>query len=439
MKKNLDKFNHQDTIAVITSFPNPKEGAKRKREFNAIAWHSEKTLKNLSNYRRVIVLAEKNSYKGQSYFVNKNLGVKRVWSKKSNFSILSLAWEVLKMDYIKTVYIPFEFNLFGGTIHNLLFLFVLLILRLRQKRIVIEVHQVIENVEKLSKHVNIQGRILPAFYNLGLKIYYFLFGLLANNIIVFEQELKNRLKKYVPETKIITLSLSTQKNKLTNKIYARKKLGLPKKDFLVMAFGYINGYKGLDFMVEAFAKSQTRNIRLVIAGGKNPYLRDQKFYQRFYRNLISKAETIKKIILTGFVPDKKVGLYFSAADLIVLPYEVFMSASGPFSLALSYGKPIILSNKLIPYFKSADFRLSLKEAKLGLNDIFFPLNSAFLLALIKKIKSNKNLYHQLLLFSKSLAVKRSSKSVSNNYLSIFFPPLRPSLKGGETRVNLAYN
>jgi glycosyltransferase involved in cell wall biosynthesis len=62
------------------------------------------------------------------------------------------------------------------------------------------------------------------------------------------------------------------------------------------------------------------------------------------------SDAYDQIIFTGFLPEYEVPVYFSAADLVVLPYntpELF--ASGPLMLAIGYEKPIAVSN--IPSFK----------------------------------------------------------------------------------------
>lgn len=440
MKDVMNRFNTPNNLLVITSYPNPKNSKYGKRDLNAVAWHSEKTLKELARDRKIIVLAEKAHDEDESFYAGQNIYINRVWKKTNPLSILALAWEALKLNYIKTVFVPFEFNVFGGTIHNLLFLIVLLLLKLNGKNVVIEVHQVIEDIKELQKHINITSPLAHRFYNFGLSLYYSLFGFLATKIVVFEEELKIRLQKHVPVEKIETLSLSVEKKKTINKNYARKKLGLPKKDFLVMVFGYINGYKGIDVITDAFSHIKNRTIKLIIAGGKNPYLRDKKFYQKFYRNIVKHAKNNKKIILTGFVPDEKVGLYFAAADLITLPYEVFMSASGPFSLALSYGKATILSEKLSAYQESPDFKEVQKHVGLENEEIFFNLKKDSLLNLVKKAKKSKLLYKKLGSFSKGLAEKRSSTGVIQKYKEILFPDINLAFgKVKGKRLKLIYN
>jgi len=86
---------------------------------------------------------------------------------------------------------------------------------------------------------------------------------------------------------------------------------------------------------------------------------------------LEKLMTERQVIQTGFVPEEKVPAYFSATDVLVLPYTTFMSSSGPLSLALSYELPVLLSEELKPYGKTKDIANALKESDLLLSDITF--------------------------------------------------------------------
>src|SRR5690606_13968506 len=47
-------------------------------------------------------------------------------------------------------------------------------------------------------------------------------------------------------------------------------------------------------------------------------------------------------LVDEYVPDEKVNLYFSAADVVVLPY-LRASQSGIAHIAMSFGKPVVVS------------------------------------------------------------------------------------------------
>lgn len=414
---NNYNFNRSDATVVITSYPNPKDGSMGSRGFNAIGWHSRKTLTRLSKYGPVLVLAEK--MRGpKTLKINDNLTVTRVWEKGDIFSLLSLIPFVLGLKKTKSVFVQFEFNVFGGILPNLILLFVLAVLRLFGKNITFELHQVITNIGLLKKHVKVGNRITRVFYNLGLRAFYILLGFIATNIIVFEQMLKNRLTRYVRKGKVKVLSLSVEPKRTIDKEKARKKLKLNTDEFIVMVFGFINGYKGIDWIIDAMSdKSAGNNMRLLVAGGINPYLKDKPQYKAFYQKIVTEVGRHSHMTYSGFVPDEMVDYYFAACDVVVLPYEVFMSASGPFSLALSYKKPILLSDKLKPYSESEDFVDSLVESGLSTQDIFFPLDQNALLTRLYKLQRSAN-YRKFVSFSTILAEKRSSPVVVDRLNSI---------------------
>jgi glycosyltransferase involved in cell wall biosynthesis len=120
---------------------------------------------------------------------------------------------------------------------------------------------------------------------------------------------------------------------------AKRELGI-KERFVVLYFGMIRKYKGVPCLVEAFEKLATKialNSRLVIAGenwGDEEGLEKLIHDSRYNSQITLKPE---------FVPDSAVPRYFSAADVVVLPY-LRSAGSGVASLAMAYGKPIIISN-----------------------------------------------------------------------------------------------
>ncbi|HHS12855.1 MAG TPA: glycosyltransferase [bacterium] len=117
---------------------------------------------------------------------------------------------------------------------------------------------------------------------------------------------------------------------------ARKQLGIGNERVLLY-FGFIRAYKGLRYAVEAlpFILKKMR-VRLVICG---------EFYEgrREIMDLIESLGVRNAVTLaTEFIPNEKVALYFSAADLVVLPY-VSATQSGIVQIAYHYDKPVIVT------------------------------------------------------------------------------------------------
>ncbi|HVF69646.1 MAG TPA: glycosyltransferase [Xanthomonadales bacterium] len=426
MKNILKAYNQKDTLLVITSYPNPVNGKYGKRDFNAIGEHSERRLPYLAKNRKVLVAAE--DLGTTKYFEpQNNIAIARTWKKGDLLSILKLAKFILQFDKIKSVLVQFEFNVLGGIKANLILLMVLMLLKLRGKRVTFEMHQVLTDIGSVKRHININNPIMQQIYNLGLKIFYLVTGLVTDKIIVFEEEMKLRLKKYVPASKIEVLCLSVDKQKVIAIKEARAQLGVKQDEFVLLVFGFINGYKGIDWILNALkgmeglpAGRQGKKVRLIIAGGKNPYLINKPFYQKFYNSIVAQTQKYAHVTYTDFVPEDKVSLYYSACDLVVMPYIAFMSASGPFSRALAHEKPIIISEKLADYAKTADFVQSFNSAGLKKEDVVFELNKRSLLSHIEKAQTNPAYLKGLGEFSKALAKARNIENVSRSLDNILF-------------------
>jgi glycosyltransferase involved in cell wall biosynthesis len=119
---------------------------------------------------------------------------------------------------------------------------------------------------------------------------------------------------------------------------AKAILGI-KEELVVLSFGLIRKYKGIPFLIEAFNQLPSElqaKTRLLIVG---------EIWEDGdeLRKLIRDSPVNEKITLVNtYVPDDKIHLYFSAANIVVLPYTR-ASQSGVAHVAMSFGKPIIVS------------------------------------------------------------------------------------------------
>lgn len=117
---------------------------------------------------------------------------------------------------------------------------------------------------------------------------------------------------------------------------AREKLGLSADHEVALFFGYIREYKGLDILLEAWPQvAEARpQARLVIAGDPVRLEASRR------EELEALAENVGAIHRFEYIPFDDVALYFSAADLLVMPYR-HISQSGVLYLALSLGVPVV--------------------------------------------------------------------------------------------------
>jgi glycosyltransferase involved in cell wall biosynthesis len=130
----------------------------------------------------------------------------------------------------------------------------------------------------------------------------------------------------------------------------RRELGLKKK--VLLFFGFIRPYKGLDILLEAFRTLARKDpdVSLLIAG-ESFYVRPGEAgdRNRFFRELASDDPVRSQIVwIDRYIPNQEVGRYFAAADAFVAPYRS-VTQSGPLNIAYAFDKPVIASD--LPAFR----------------------------------------------------------------------------------------
>ena len=120
---------------------------------------------------------------------------------------------------------------------------------------------------------------------------------------------------------------------------ARQIIGINKEEKIILFFGFIRQYKGLDLLLNAMASSTIKslNIKLLIVG---------EFYEdaKPYHDLIKKLNLEPSIIIySQFIPDAEVKNYVCAADFIIQPYKN-ATQSGVTPLAYHFEKPMLVTN-----------------------------------------------------------------------------------------------
>jgi glycosyltransferase involved in cell wall biosynthesis len=124
-----------------------------------------------------------------------------------------------------------------------------------------------------------------------------------------------------------------------NKMEARKLLGINSTDKIILFFGFIRHYKGLDILLKAIASDiiKKEQIKLMIVG---------EFYEdaQPYYDLIKTLGITDSVILhTQFIPDNEVKKYVCSADFIIQPYRN-ATQSGVTPLAYHFEIPMLVTN-----------------------------------------------------------------------------------------------
>ena len=425
-------MNNSNKLLVISTY-SPK-GQLHGNKFSAVAGYTKNTLTHLPNYAEldVVVLADILENKVEIYREGP-IKVDRFWKRNAPFLYYSLLKKIFDYSEYQKILFEFEFGMFGGNkILIMLLPIFIAILRIFNKEVITVSHGVILTASEVSGQLGLQKNNLKTMVmDKALYCLYFLTCLFSNKIIVFESYLKEKLADEVGfRNKIYWIPHGVEKsyaNKEISKLEARKELGLEEKDFIILNFGFVIWYKGSDWLIKTVGdliaenKFENSKIKLIVAGGFSKIHEKDPVYSKYCQDITKHVNDSKdKIILTGFIKEEDIMLYFKAADLVVMPYRVLISASGPFSFILKNGSPFILSEALEGYQLSADFRDSMIKLDINPNDIFFDMEKDSFKDLILKYENDPSLANKSEALAKNLYRMRLWSEVGKMYKKVLF-------------------
>ncbi len=185
-------------------------------------------------------------------------------------------------------------------------------------------------------------------------------------------------------------------------VSVHKKYGLSGKEKIILLFGGISPYKGLDILIKGFAKipkSLRDETRLLIVGRANMDMKN------IYK-LVDSLKIGEQIIWDlRFIKENEVPEIFNGCSLVALPYR-HVDQSGVLMTMISYGMPIVAS-------KIGGFEELLKDGKHG---YLFDLEDTNSLAKsLEKILGNEKLTKQMGKSVQSLADQWSSWDKISRY------------------------
>ena len=198
-------------------------------------------------------------------------------------------------------------------------------------------------IAKSNKHtkvIAIVDNMVPHEKRMGDKMLTRYFAKSVDGFITMSNKVSEDVKQF--STKPIVLSphpIFNHFGEAISKEAARKILNIGVDEKIILFFGYIRPYKGLDLLLNAMATNAIKhaNIKLLIVG---------EFYEdaQPYHDLIKTLALEERLIIhLEFVPDNEVKNYVCAADFIIQPYKN-ATQSGVTPLAYYFEKPMLVTN-----------------------------------------------------------------------------------------------
>ena len=200
-----------------------------------------------------------------------------------------------------------------------------------------------------TKIIAITDNILPHEKRPGDYAFTKYFLRSCDGFITMSEKVMNDLRKFETRkpAKQVLHPLYDNFGTPVEKEKAREVLQIDQQSFVLLFFGFIRKYKGLDLVLEALSilkklLEQTAarpgiGVKLLIAG--EFYEDDQPYLDQIERLGIGDSLILK----TNFIPDNEVKYYFGAVDLVVQPYRS-ATQSGVTPLSYHFEKPMVVTN-----------------------------------------------------------------------------------------------
>jgi len=220
-----------------------------------------------------------------------------------------------------------KFQLFDCTL-------LMLYYKLLSKRVIFTAHNV--NAGKRDQNDSWLNRI-------SLKVQYSL----CDHVFVHTDGMKSEMTSEfrIPERKVSVIPFginNTVQSTSLSSAEAKRQLGTSGDDRAVLFFGNIAPYKGLEYLISAFAEllNKDRSYRLIIVGKPKG---SEGYWKQIHQGIARSSIRDRVIERIEYIPDEETELFFKAADVLILPYtRVFQS--GVLFLGYSFGLPVIASD-----------------------------------------------------------------------------------------------
>ena len=198
-------------------------------------------------------------------------------------------------------------------------------------------------IAKKNKHtkvISIVDNMIPHEKRMGDQLLTKYFVKTVDGFIAMSEKVKTDIKTF--SHKPVSISPHPIFNHFGDpitKMEARTQLGLPQQDKIIIFFGYIRKYKGLDLLIQAMADETIKKfgIQLMVVG---EFYEDASGYHDLV-NALGLQDQIK--FYSNYIPDGEVKNYVCSADFIIQPYKN-ATQSGVTPLAYHFEKPMLVTN-----------------------------------------------------------------------------------------------
>lgn len=195
-----------------------------------------------------------------------------------------------------------------------------------------------------TKVICIADNIIPHENRPGDKPFTKYFLKPVDAFVVMSQQVQNDLSTFTKKPALLqphplydNFGEKVERNVARAHLLNQKNIKIAQDVKLLVFFGLVRKYKGLDLLLEALPMVENKNVQLLIAGefyeDKQPYL-----------DIIDKHHLSKRVHVSDqFIPDEEVKYFICAGDCIIQPYR-HATQSGVTPVAYHFEIPMIVTN-----------------------------------------------------------------------------------------------
>jgi glycosyltransferase involved in cell wall biosynthesis len=195
----------------------------------------------------------------------------------------------------------------------------------------IEMHEIVDTLEEENSFLHLYSNIIMSIFKMSSKAF-ITHSDSDKKAISDRYKIKRETIHTIPHGPYNQYEIMDRKDAIDN-------LNLDSKDFIILYFGLIRPYKGVKYLIEAFndlPHDLASNCTLLLIGE----LWDNR--KEILSHINSSKYKNKIESRFEYVPDEAVSRYFSACDVLVLPY-LRVSQSGVAHIGINFGIPIIVT------------------------------------------------------------------------------------------------
>lgn len=165
---------------------------------------------------------------------------------------------------------------------------------------------------------------------------------LSDRLIVHSKRMKENLidifRIYSEKISVIPHGICLDYQNTISREKAKRKLGI-KEERVILFFGLVRKYKGLEYLLAAFNKIKNDSDVALLIGGD--FVEGKDKYEKI---IVEYGIKDKTYIHSRYIRNEDVPIFFSAADILVQPYINFTGQSGVAPTAYYYSRPVIATN-----------------------------------------------------------------------------------------------